>query len=1243
MELLTPVLTKIASRLAIASLVLLACAMVALYGDLWGVGQAYPLLSPYHRAMVMVTIVLIVLMLIYRLPSYLIMAIGLINIVWLLGPLLTIGEISPLAPLLPRALICSIIAMIALGYYISVLAIEAGNLPQKFSSLALFSRYAPPRYPELQQWRKEWRRILIHLKRQVPLRKRLFCQTSANTSKACVMVVGPSKSGKTSALLNAELILTLPSQQLIARQAFRCTEQPQFWLADNALWCDTPGRYFDPDPTTPDAADEWQALTKQLVGMKSVTTIEAIVFVIDCPRLLSSTPQQLADYAALCRTHLRILQQQIDRQLSLTLFVSQLDQLVGFQEYFHDLPLQERYQLLGEKFEQGRKEPLLNIDRISQHLNLMVKRIDKQVLTKQQQCDDVLVRKGIERFPVNLEALTRALLLFIEPLVFLRPDGSPSEYPALQGVYLGCSELCQESVYTHPQSLVRQWLEDANGQRYALAKQPEETEDHVLETLPRSFRHYFIKTLFQYRIIDDYRLRLSLHQQHIMTRLRRGALLMAILIISAGSIYAVAQHYYDNQHFFTESQQALTRLDEELSATQLPLDLALNKLTQLTITRRQGGEQSSSLFSDWERGLAEQWAERTTLVYNQWLYDHLLPSIEKVAFDDLTTQLSMGDPQKLLATLSVYLMLHGELERDSAFLERWFSAHPTLITLLEHKENLPLLLRRLFSETSWKISSFTADKQLVESARQLLLQQPLSDYLYHDIVQQLEAISLPIIDLPQLITSSHPLLFTFTGKVNAAAGLYNLHGVKYWDKQVATTHFPNALARVMKILYGTRALSLTDPQYATQQELWQQVSLMYWKAYRDHWQDFLKGLRLNLSIADNGASQVKHRQRIEYLLKDFTRPESQLRQLLVNVAQQTQLSLTQGGDRIPTTSDLAEEVIQEKQQRRENVDQYFIALHRFVETSSTNTTFTLEQLELALTQLYVALQATGVSTEQQFKALVSEQAKTSDFTTILLHLDQLPVPLPQLFETLLSVAQQQVSKQTRAINAEQINQEIIQYCRQHLMGRYPFAPSGGEADPHSVAEMFSPQGKLARYFTQYLADKVDTHQRPWRFVTADQAISPRLLSLFEQGKKIQQQLFPQSSQQLGIDITLTVNDLASAITQLIIDSDEQQFRYVHGPILQQKIRWPTANPSPHFQIRAIAAQGQLLWNIEEKGYWGIFRWLERSKKQFGARNRQTEVTLGGEAEQAVLTVNGLGTSVTDFIRLFRHFDCSIAE
>jgi len=1233
MGLLTPVLTKVISRLAVVSSVIVVGIIVAIYGELWAIGQAYPLISPYHRAMVIVTILLVALTFTYGWPRYLLIALILINVVWWLGPLISLGALTPLALILPRVLVCSFIALLAIGYY---LAERYGVLPPRLALFPFLPHSSPSRFPEIEHCIKACRTMLHKVRRQIPLYKRLFYRTAASTPQPCVIIVGPSKSGKTTALQSAELVWTLPFQQQAARHSFIATEYPQFWLAEDALWCDTPGRYFDPNQMTDETSEEWQAFTQQLVTLKSVAGIEAILFVIDSPRLLSSTPQQLTEYAALCRAHVRGVSLRCDRQLPLYIMVSQIDQLAGFREYFHDIPLQERDQLLGETFLPDPNNSL-SIQAIRQQLSSMSQRIAHQVLNKQHHCEEATIRRGIERFPVNIEAAITALMSFIEPLVACHADRASSDTPALRGVYLSCSVLSHESLYTHPHSLISQWLNDAKSPDPTNASESlEPLPGRDVQALPRSAQHYFVKNLFKYQIIDDFRLRHSLYLHRFTTRFRHSAILAVIMVVIAMTVYGLTQDYHANRRFLADSRLALNQLNEQLTTTPIPLDSALHKLNQLATTTYPSMSQSRFQLSRWGLAMDQRWAEKIYSVYDQWLLKHLLPRLEKVTQEDLSRQLTKGEPQTLLTTLSVYLMLIGELESDRSLLEKWFSDHPALLSAVENKNNLPLLLQRLFRIKDWQISLHTGNQQLIESTRQRLLLQPFSGYLYHDILQQLKDVPLPIIDLPKLITTDHPLLFTYQGTSVPAVGLYNLQGAQYWDNQVATKYFPESLSRVGKILCGKKL----SPLESRGQQYWQQVSLLYLQGYRRYWQDFLNGVQFNFPIRDTEVNQGKADNRIAYLLKDFTRQDSQLRQLLINVASQTQLAMTLDNDD-PSLPAYREE---QRQQRRDNVDHYFIALHRFVEPPTSNSSFSLTQLEIALTQLYLTLQASGVtSTERQVQVLSTEQTTSLGGNTLLRHLDQLPPPLPRLFTTLLSVAQRQVTQQAWVMNTEKIDQEILHYCRQHLMGRYPFASTSIEADPVNVTEMFSPQGKLASYFAQYLADKVDTHHQPWRFVTGDHAISPQLLTLFEQGRKIQQHLFPYASSQLGVNLTLSFHELANGITQLIIDNDKQHFRYIHGPLLTHKIQWPVASPSASFQIRAVAADGRPLWRIEEKGFWGVLRWLERGKKKYEPRSRETVVTLGAGRAQARLAVNGLGISVPYLISLFRQFDCTTAE
>ncbi|WP_241650418.1 hypothetical protein, partial [Rosenbergiella collisarenosi] len=114
--------------------------------------------------------------------------------------------------------------------------------------------------------------------------------------------------------------------------------------------------------------------------------------------------------------------------------------------------------------------------------------IAQQVLTKQHQSEDVVIRKGIERFPANVEALTRALVIFIEPLIASRSEVTAEYVPALQGIYLGCGDLSSEGQFSHPQSLVRQWLAETS---HAEAEGKVSPPNAILDNLPRSFRHFF--------------------------------------------------------------------------------------------------------------------------------------------------------------------------------------------------------------------------------------------------------------------------------------------------------------------------------------------------------------------------------------------------------------------------------------------------------------------------------------------------------------------------------------------------------------------------------------------------------------------------------------------------------------------------------------------------------------------------------------------------------------------------------
>ncbi|WP_241649439.1 type VI secretion system membrane subunit TssM [Rosenbergiella collisarenosi] len=1231
MELLSPVFRKIASRVIVIGVISLLCYSIAQYGEFWGVGHAYPL-SPLHcRGVVIASLVLSALVFYYGLPRYIILALGMGAVLWVMGPLLSVGELKPLASLLIRSLLCSLLALVTLGYFLAALAVQAyGALPQIIASLPFAPRCHPPRYPELIRLVKTWRKKLRNVKGRVPVFKRLFWTDAASEPHCCVLVVGPPGSGKSSALANAELMFALPSQQQAARQAVEKTEHCALWLTDDVLWCDTPGRFFDPQQPPEERADEWSEVAKQLVAMKRVARVEAVVVVIDCPRLLLATPQQLTDYAALCRTQLRTLQQQTNRAIPLYLFMSQGDQLEGFHDYFHGITAEDRQQLFGQPIEQGPSTRSLNRDGIRQQLAAWAKQIAQQVLAQQHYCESVDTRKGIERFSTNFAALTEVLATFIEHLAPPPYERLPNSDLVLAGIYLGCSANPRGRPYTYPHTLVQQWQ-----------KQPEALDDRNSDGQPLGHpsQHYFLNTFFNHLLVGECRARLRGTAQRFSARYRRGAAFALLTLCSALILYALTRSYYANHRYLTQVGDGLQQLRQQLSTTPVTLDSALSRLRHLSPSAARVAGDTAFSRGHWGLYTPPSWKDSVNAVYDQWLVDYLLPQLGRAVAEEISAQISRNDPYSLFTTLRVYLMLQGEVPRDNGFLITWFSDHEAQLPLLKSQDNAATLLRHLLRDTDWPPLNGPLGRQQIKAARKLLAEQPLATYVYQDILQHVAPESLPANGLSQLITPAQPSLFTELGQGDPLAGLYTLSGAQFWSKTIYKTLFPNALAQVEYMLYGEdqRGAGLV-----TKQEVWQQVTTRYLDDYRGYWQTFLQGIQFALPVEDGKAKRVNTRQRVEYLLKDFTRQDSQLRQLLVNIAHQTQPGTRQQQkDDKPMLSVAEGGMLNDEMAQR--VDRHFATLHRFVEPPSTPSSFSLEQLERAFIQLYLSMQATGVTSERQLSALVAGQSETDSVQTFLLHLDQLPAPLPQLLGQLFSVAQRQVTQQAWATNAQQIEQEIITYCRQHLLGRYPFAKRGRDASPQAIVEMFAPQGKLSRYFSQHLADNVDTRHRPWRFTLAEPTLSPQLLAVFEQGDRIQQLLFPQSSSHPSLDFRLSVKELASGITQLIIDNDNQQFRYVHGPIIQQAMHWPAQSLTPNLQIRAIAAKGRLVWKVEEKGYWGLFRWLEGSHSQFEPRSQQTLITLGDDGQHATIAINELGRSVPELIRLFRTFRCPIGD
>ncbi|BCE02874.1 type VI secretion protein IcmF/TssM N-terminal domain-containing protein [Marinicellulosiphila megalodicopiae] len=157
------------------------------------------------------------------------------------------------------------------------------------------------------------------------------------------MVIGKPRSGKSTALKNAKLLM--PDIDL-PKQEDGSTLNLDWWLYEQAIVLDTAGRYAVPDNSKRDKK-EWSALLGMLSRHKQKEPINGVVLVIAADRLLNNTEDQLMEEGRQVRASINELMEQLEVKVPVYLMITKCDLIEGFDVWSEHLPTESKNQAMG--------------------------------------------------------------------------------------------------------------------------------------------------------------------------------------------------------------------------------------------------------------------------------------------------------------------------------------------------------------------------------------------------------------------------------------------------------------------------------------------------------------------------------------------------------------------------------------------------------------------------------------------------------------------------------------------------------------------------------------------------------------------------------------------------------------------------------------------------------------------------------------------------------------------------------
>src|ERR1051325_8790265 len=166
------------------------------------------------------------------------------------------------------------------------------------------------------------------------------------------VIVGAPGSGKTTALVNSGL--KFPLEEAGASQSIKGvggTRNREWWLHDEPVRPDPPGRYVTQDSEQKVDASAWLAFLELLKRFRPRQPLNGALVTVSISDLLYQTDAQRERYARDVRSRVQELHERLGLRFPVYVMVTKTDLLAGFMEFFGDMSREERAQVWGMTFE----------------------------------------------------------------------------------------------------------------------------------------------------------------------------------------------------------------------------------------------------------------------------------------------------------------------------------------------------------------------------------------------------------------------------------------------------------------------------------------------------------------------------------------------------------------------------------------------------------------------------------------------------------------------------------------------------------------------------------------------------------------------------------------------------------------------------------------------------------------------------------------------------------------------------
>lgn len=969
------------------------------------------------------------------------------------------------------------------------------------------------------------------------------------------LMIGPAHAGKTALIANSSANFILKRHLQKGKDLhFEPTENCEWWVTKEATYVDVPGSYLSSD----NHQALWQHLLTLIKHKRGDLGLNGIIIALPLPEIMQKADHKSYQQFLQNIIHrMHTLQNIISQPLPCTLVITKCDLLSGFNEFFAELGIEELNQCWGISL--ANRNPTEALDHvILKRFNMLIKKLNEQLITRLHQERNPMLRPYIKDFPLQVERIKNGLIDFIKKCTKARLNVN------WQGVYL-TSALQDREI-------------DKLNNDDPIIHTPGALQ--LYQAPPATSRTYFINQLLTVGLKESRSSKKSLPKGGKRNWQRQ--------IVYATSISAVALSAYflgrdfnqgvnethSVQQYILDYQQAIaktTDLNEKILRTVTLLD-SLHGAIKISTFKIDLAHLNAYYSTHSQQKVYD--------VYQSALQNILLPEIKEYLEEYLKIPVNR-DTDDIYAVLRIYLMLgNAKYMKPESFLA-------TVKHVLPQRDKL--LTAHLFKHLTMALMAhwqpIGLNEKIIQQTRKFLTSIPNLQLSYVILTNKNDNTGFSKINLGN--PNSDGIHLFEENEIQPL--MLNMYTAREFNQIIAQQINVAAQEAILgNWVLGNEFAANVNPDVAI--ALIDQLRIAYVNNYIDAWENLLRRIRL---------STPKSLKELDRMILKLTSINSPILQILKTFHDNTYF------EPIISTSP-----------KLQNLGLFYVKPEQKADVALPQVFAVLRATHLYLQPVLSAENSRKASFEIISNRMLHQDVPDA-LTQLRLVADKSPEPLKNWLEKIADSALNFLMSDASHYMDTSWQENVVTPYKREIVNRYPFSivQNKHEVKLQQFSNFFGNPGIMVNFYNDYLRPFINTDGANWHWKTIDNKqlpFSEASLAQIQKAFSIHQAFFPNDDNNPGVQLTLQPYKIHKKIKQVNLSLDDKEFIDTKGDTLESHtFLWPN-NQSTHKSAIKLTLNNRKLIDREFYGDWA---WLKIIEQYFDTSITDKEILINLSARR----------------------------